>query len=321
MSQDPPLSLPRPDLSAHAAGTHGLPYLHSFAAGAEGPHAVIAALVHGNEVCGAVALDRLLRSGFRPERGRLTLVFVNIDAFLAEPPVRFLDEDLNRVWAPATLDGPGVSRELARARSLRPWLDQADFLLDLHSMHGQATPLALAGEHDKGAALARGMGLSASIVHDAGHPAGPRMRDYGRFGDAATPNAAVLLECGRHGEASAADLAWQAVLRFLCFLEMMPAKTASALAGGAPPAIPEAATGSVPPMRIRVTGLVTAGRSFRFAQPWTGMEIVPRRGTVVAWNDGEAVLTPHDDCVLVMPTPGAAPGTTALRMGRILTQT
>ena len=45
---------------------------------------------------------------------------------------RFVDEDFNRLWAPATLDGPRQSTELARARILRPIVDAADFLLDIH---------------------------------------------------------------------------------------------------------------------------------------------------------------------------------------------
>ena len=68
--------------------------------GRDGPHAMISALVHGNELCGAIALDRLLRNRLRPRRGRLTLAFMNVEAFHSNPPRRFLDEDMNRVWAP-----------------------------------------------------------------------------------------------------------------------------------------------------------------------------------------------------------------------------
>jgi hypothetical protein len=34
-----------------------------------GPHVVVAALTHGNEICGAIALDRLFRAKIRPRRG------------------------------------------------------------------------------------------------------------------------------------------------------------------------------------------------------------------------------------------------------------
>jgi succinylglutamate desuccinylase len=57
----------------------------------------VVALTHGNEIAGAVALDRLLRAGIRPCAGRLSLVFANLDAFARFDPQdptasRFVDE-------------------------------------------------------------------------------------------------------------------------------------------------------------------------------------------------------------------------------------
>ena len=67
------------------------------------------ALTHGNEIAGAIVLDRLLRASFRPARGCLTLGFANLAAFArfdpAEPTAsRFLDEDLNRLWDAAVFE-------------------------------------------------------------------------------------------------------------------------------------------------------------------------------------------------------------------------
>ena len=50
-------------------------------------------------------LDRLLRAGLRPARGRLTFGFANFaafDRFDARQPTasRFIDEDMNRLWEP-----------------------------------------------------------------------------------------------------------------------------------------------------------------------------------------------------------------------------
>ena len=41
---------------------------------------------------------------------------------------RFIDEDYNRVWADAVIDGSRDSAELRRARELRPFVDSADLL-------------------------------------------------------------------------------------------------------------------------------------------------------------------------------------------------
>src|ERR1700676_4176942 len=178
------VGLTPPDIQPFRAGNTGADYVTTFDSGVAGPHVLVSALTHGNEICGAIALDRLFRVGLRPRQGKLTLAFDNVAAYrsfdLRVPTAsRFIDEDFNRLWAPATLDGPRQSTELARARTLRPIVDAADFLLDIHSMQYSTAPLMLAGTLDRSVALARRVGIPELIMCDAGHAAGPRMRDYG----------------------------------------------------------------------------------------------------------------------------------------------
>ena len=99
-----------PDITRWAAGNTGIPCLWSFDGPAPGPHAALVALTHGEEWCGAHALDALLQAGIRPLRGRLSLLFHNWRAHArwnpAEPNRAFhIDRDLNRVWDPALLGG------------------------------------------------------------------------------------------------------------------------------------------------------------------------------------------------------------------------
>ena len=47
----------------------------------------------------------------------------------------------------------------------------------------------------------------AVLLLDTGHPAGLRMVERGGFGDPASPKRALLIECGQHWEASAAEVA------------------------------------------------------------------------------------------------------------------
>jgi len=120
---------------------------------------MVQALTHGNEFCGAIALDWLLRERPAPARGRLTLAFANVDAYarfdLDDPDAsRFIDEDYNRVWADEALFGRRDSLELRRARRLRPFVDEADFILDLHSMHERGRPIMVCGTVEKNAAFA-----------------------------------------------------------------------------------------------------------------------------------------------------------------------
>ncbi len=75
-----PVEVEFPDISAYATGNAGVPYVHTFDSGVPGPHVMVNALTHGNEVCGAITVKALLDLGLRPRRGRLTLAFANVDA-------------------------------------------------------------------------------------------------------------------------------------------------------------------------------------------------------------------------------------------------
>src|ERR1700674_2473888 len=124
----PPIAveLSAPDIESHRRSGTGTDFVHTFESGKPGPHVMVNALTHGNEICGALAVGRLLRQGVRPARGTLTLAFANVEAFLRFDPrnpyvTRFIDEDFNRVWTPEVLDGSRDSAELRRARALRPF--------------------------------------------------------------------------------------------------------------------------------------------------------------------------------------------------------
>ena len=309
----PPIEVEFPDLSGFAAGNGGIPYAWTFAAARTGPHVLVQALTHGNEVCGAIALDWALRENLRPTCGRLSLVFANVAAYRSFDPgnpftSRSVDEDFNRLWTREVLDGPRDSVELRRARELRPLYDSVDYLLDLHSMSDPCPPLAMAGLQRKGLDLARGIGTPGHIVIDGGHSAGRRLRDYAFFDDAEDPRCALLVECGQHWERSAPKVARQALLRFLRRFGMAEPSVLDAYLDESPP----------PSQRlIEVTTTVTIGSDkFAFTMPVQPLQVIPCAGTAYAVDGGTAIRTPHDDCVLIMPTRRPKRGETAVRLGR-----
>ena len=309
-----PIELTPPDLSPYREGTHGVPYVHTFDAGVPGPHVAVSAIVHGNEPVGAIVLDRFLREGVHPVRGRLSLGFVNVaahEAFDAANPnaSRWVDEDFNRLWSPEILDGDRASVELARAREIRPWLDTVDVLLDIHTMQHRTAPLMMAGPADKGLALARAVGVPETIVRDAGHAAGPRMRDYAGFVDPASPRNALLVECGQHWEAGAEACAFDASVRFL--------RATGAVDEGFGAAWTSEAPG--PQRTLEITHRVTIETDrFAFAGDYVGLDEIPEAGTVFARDGDRELTTPHDGCVLVMPSKRLWKGQTAVRLGRFV---
>lgn len=308
------VELTPPDISPYKVGNTGADYFTTFEAGTPGPHVMLTAVVHGNELCGAIALDHLFREEVRPVRGKLTLGFVNVAAYESFDPSypttsRYVDEDFNRLWDVATLEGERDSTELRRAREIRPLVGEADFLLDIHSMQHATAPLMMAGPLPKGRELARGVGIPETVVTDAGHAAGRRMRDYLGFADAASPRNALLVECGQHWETSSRDIAIESAYRFLRHLEVISPEAAEPYIGDGAPA----------QKFIEVAGPVTIETDeFRFAEDYKGLELISEAGTVIGYDGSKEVATPFDDCVLIMPSRRLNKGESAVRLGRFV---
>lgn len=298
-----------PRLEPWLDGNTGVPGFWTFRGKMPGPHLCITALTHGNELAGAVVLERLLKQGIRPRAGQLTLGFINLAAFARFDPrqptlSRFVDEDLNRIWDPSILNGPRRSSELDRAREIRPLIEAADVLLDLHSMLWPSEPLILSGASTRGRDLALRVSYPALVVADRGHVSGPRMIDYPPFLTPTGGKSAILVEAGQHWERPTVDVTWGTVTRLLRLYGVMDSLP---LAPADPPA-----------RFAEVTHVVTAATTqFTFTQPYKGGDIVPEEGTLIACDGGTEVRTPHDDCMLIMPSLRPSRGHTAVRLARV----
>jgi predicted deacylase len=301
-----------PDIDRWVAGNTGVAGFTTRASDKPGPHVALLAITHGNEIAGAIVLDRLLHAGLAPMHGSLTFGFVNLAAYERFDPrqptaSRFVDEDINRVWNATVLDGPRRSIELDRAREILPLIDTVDVLLDLHSMLWPSDPLILCGTSPKGRHLAFGAGTPGLIVADHGHAGGQRLIDYARFANPGTPCAANLVEAGQHWDDRTVDIMFASVAGLLRHLDMVAQH----------PALP-------PPARteqrfVEVTLVVTAATSsFAFVQPYRGGDIIQRRNTLIALDGAAEVRTPYDDCLLIMPSLRPSRGHTAVRLARFV---
>lgn len=309
----------QPSLGVWRAGNTGVEGVWHFEADEPGPVVMVACLVHGNELCGAWAVKGLLEAGLRPRRGALTLAFCNLAAFDSFDPAnhdasRFVDEDMNRQWSDQRL-AQANSAERIRAAALRPFVERADWLLDLHSMHEPGPPLLLSGPHRRAVDFAGSLNAVGHIVRDGGHADGVRMRDFGRFGlPDGSPDArtALLVECGFHGDPSSIAVAKAICYRFLLATGSVEAD--ALLTGLADWQRPGPARQVV----LDVEGAVVAkDEDFRFVRPFQPLEVIPRAGSVIARNGDDWVRTPFDDCVLVMPsTRQARAGVTVVRYSR-----
>lgn len=314
MSDNPPIEFTFPDLRRWE-NSGDAPYVHVLHSGKPGPTVMVNALTHGNEVSGAVVVDALLARGVKPRNGTLILSFANIEAYHSFDPrtpfkSRLVDEDFNRVWG--RIDEPATTVETRRAQVLKPFVQRADLLLDLHSMHDDCVPLMLSGPLDKGVAFARRIGTPVDIVRDAGHAAGMRMRDYGGFGEASSPKNALLIETGQHWRASSVVVAKDVTARFLAESGIVDTVDIPADWRQPTPAGQRV---------VEVTHAVATRRgNFTPARNFEGQEVIEKAGTLLGHDDGDPVTTPYDDCVLVMPSSSRPlkPGVTVVRLGRLI---
>lgn len=282
-------------IDAYEDGNCGIPYVWSYASSTSGPHLMICGIVHGNEIAGAIALDRLLQSGIRPVRGRLTFCFANPDAYARFDPSqptasRHVDQDLNRLWALDVLDGCAESVEIRRARALRPLIDDVDALLDIHSMQGEGRPVAVAGGNPKALALAMQLPSPSFVVSGELHDATMlRLRDYGRFShlnDAAT---ALQVEAGQHWQKQTADTAYDIALGFIDLCRMAPDNFR--------PNVTETSH-----THVQISEHVyTSSDHFRFVDDFANGDCIDKTGTVIGYDGDTPVATPYDQCYLVMP--------------------
>ena len=304
-------------MSAYADGGTGVPYLHSFDSGRRGPHALILGLTHGNELSGMIAVCRLLDTGVRPSAGRLSLCFVNIDAYQRFDPSRplasrFVDRDMNRLWADDVIDADGDSSEAARAKEIRPTIRQADRLLDLHSVHHGDRPFFIMPDRPRPLALASAIGLPATrVILKPGGLLGPTIMDYSPFVEDCGTAAAVVAECGQHLRLGTAETATACALRFLIatgvvaeaqMASLMPPRTAD------------------PPADFEVTvDLFAETADWRYVRLFEGFDAV-EEGEILAYDGDRPIRAPHADCVVLLARPNPKRRGEAMTLGRRVTR-
>ena len=308
ISAQPPLEVVPRDLSAYRAGNTGIPYVHRFESGRPGPHVLVNALTHGNELCGMVAATHLLDEGVRPAAGTLTVSFANVAAYESFAPDKPFDSrqlvhNLNRVWSPEWLDGSQDSPELRRARELRPAVAAADHILDLHSTSQPVRPFWVYAGFQRKAAAALAIGRpDVHLVMPSGLGSGTPVIQHGRHGEAGGEGVALVAECGQHFLQASADLAIEVTLDFLGHFGLIERDLKP--------------RGAQRRFELLQT-LVIRTPEFRFVRPVAGFEEFAE-GELIATDGPAEIRSPCDRCTIFMPARTAIVGREAVYLTRPL---
>jgi predicted deacylase len=312
---DYPIELEPEDLGPYRASATGIDHVHSIDSGRAGPHVMVNALTHGNELCGMVVVKRLLDLGIGPRRGRLTLSFANVAAYqrfsAKQPDCRFIDRDFNRLWHDDVLAADRTSVEARRAHQMRPLVATVDRLLDLHSTWHALLPFFVLARLPRSRQLADALALPARQLllpefrHEGWHLIDdtPFLRPDGSA-------VGLIVECGQHFARSSADTAWQATLRFLGVCGTLDAADLIRLGAQAPGPTCVERFEIVQPVLLRHD-------RFRLLCPHAGF-VEFRAGEVAALDGDETLRAPFDGAVLLAPRPRPRAGQQAFAWGRRL---
>ena len=304
---------------------------HTFHGLAPGPKLLVLGAVHGNEVCGALAIAELLKdidSGkLAIQRGVLTFVPVT-NPLAYQLKQRTGDRNLNRNMAPSAIPQDFEDRI---ANVLCPILEAHDVLLDLHSFHTGGAPFVMIGPQDNTGELepfahaaeemqlalhtgpfrilegwldtyARGLKRRAASAAASGSDRSQTLVTNTNYGVGTTEymrsrgGYGVTLECGQHEDPKGVAVAKQAIEQTLALLGM----TANALA---PPA-PVVAEREILRL-VDVTDRHNAADSF--IREWRSFDAVKAGDTIGTRSGGDEVKAPADGFV-VFPNPRAEVG-------------
>jgi len=173
-----------------------------------GPTSIILAGVHGDEICGVKAVEKILPN-IKINSGKVFWGYGNPRAIAVTK--RFTEANLNRMFVDdnqlSTVDKN--SYEYQRANFLKPYLDQAEALLDLHaSSVPDSRPFAICENNAK--ELVRFLPIDLIVSgFDEVEPGGTDyyMNKNGKIG--------ICLECGYLDDTRSLDRAEKSIMAFL----------------------------------------------------------------------------------------------------------
>ena len=107
------------------------------------PTTTIMCGVHGDELSWIKALDKL-KSNFQVDIGRVFIIYANLEAI--SQWVRLTEKNMNRCFFDTNT---GNTYEEKRVKEILPFLQESDYLLDIHNTLNKKTTPFLISEHER----------------------------------------------------------------------------------------------------------------------------------------------------------------------------
>ncbi len=173
-----------------------------------GKTVVILVGVHGNEVCGPKALDSLLPE-LQIENGIVFFIYSNLEAIRRN--VRLVEANLNRCFLKEQPEEIVRSLEGKTAREIIPYLEKADFMLDVHaSFTKDSKPFVICRE----SLIEEARIFDSDLVVCNFDPFEPGSTDYYMN---LLNKPGFCFECGYLGDSKTQEIAEKAISSFLIY--------------------------------------------------------------------------------------------------------
>ena len=244
----------------------------------EGAHIWVVGSVHGNEAVGAVILERLMKlaiTGQLLSSGTMTFVLGNPQAFLKD--LRYIDQDLNRAFAPDVTKSDSV--EFIRQAELHTLLSDhpPQFVLDLHSVSSGDHGIVVYPQESRQWAELLSC-LDTHFCYSQSHMAGETLIDAAQHYGAGV----MVVECGHHHSSNTIHVALTHIQKVLHHF-----KLSSYPLVDHPPQSPSLVT------RYHSTQMIQPNLGFKYLFPVeTGSEV--KKGVVYAVDSQREHVAPYD---------------------------
>src|SRR4051812_8044193 len=186
-----------------------------------GPRVVMFSGVHGNEVSGIHAVEKVLFDFFGGKRslkrGSLTLARANEEAIAVER--RYVKHNMNRMFREEY--GPEIDQttyEFRRAQELKRVLKDCDYFFDLHSAPTANEPFLVVEQH--AVEFFSNLGISRIITGWSKFSGGALGGDAENYANACGAISATL-ESGSHFDKTSNDVAYKSAISLLSVLDMI----------------------------------------------------------------------------------------------------
>ncbi len=245
----------------------------------DGPIVVLLAKTHGDELAGGVVVETVLASLPDIERGKLYIGVGN--PLAAKENKRFIDTDLNRSYGKS----PPKGHEGARANVLKPLLEHADYLFDIHSFRKPAPPIVCYPGEDFSTLEQLAIHLPIeTIVYGPGLWPADGDHIYADTFVCAKGGFGITVESGYLHDTTAV----QSVVDGLHGILQLLLGTSGA-------SVPCPVTH--PKTYFRAVENIVAAKGFTFSKDWQNFETVPV-GTCYATAEKEKYIAKRDMCML-----------------------